>query len=66
MTYARMSLHSAVRRMVIEIPAGFGVVVAEYEEKPLGRGTTRELVAFRVTPFGKGLLEALGARDVER
>lgn len=66
MTYARMSLHSAVRRMVIEILVGFGVVEPEYEEKPLGRGTTRELVAFRVTPFGKGLLESLGARDVER
>jgi hypothetical protein len=66
MTYARMLLHGAVRRMVIEILAGFGAVEPEYQDKPLGRGTTRELVAFRVTPFGRGLLEALGARDVER
>jgi hypothetical protein len=51
---------------VIGILAGFGAVESEYEEKPLGRGTTQELVAFRVTPFGQGLLEALGARDVER
>jgi hypothetical protein len=66
MTYARMLLHGAVRRMVIEILADFGAVEPEYEEKPLGRGTTRELIAFRVTPFGQGLLESLGSRDVER
>jgi hypothetical protein len=61
-----VSLHGAVRRMVIGILAGFGAVESEYQDKPLGRGTTRELVAFRVTPFGQGLLESLGARDVER
>ena len=59
MTFARMSLHGAVRRMVIDILANFGVVEREYREKPLGKGTTRELAAFRITSLGKGLLEAL-------
>jgi len=59
MTYARMSLHSAIRRLVIGVLADFGVVEPEYRDKPLGRGTTRELVAFRVTSLGKGLLESL-------
>jgi len=58
-TYARMSLHGAIRNMVIHILADFEVVEREYQEKPLGRGTTRELVAFQVTPFGKRLLESL-------
>jgi hypothetical protein len=66
MTYARMSLHSAIRRMVIDILANFEAVEREYQDKPLGRGTTQELVAFRITPFGKRLLESLGAYDVER
>ncbi len=59
MTYARMSLHSAIRRLVIGILADFGAVEPEYQDKPLGRGTTRELVAFRITSLGKGLLESL-------
>jgi len=59
MTYARTSLHWAVQRMVIDILADFGVVEREYQDKPLGKGTTRELTAFRITSFGKGLLKAL-------
>ena len=58
-TYARMSLHGAVRNMVIRIMADFEVVEREYQERPLGKGTNRELVAFQVTPFGKRLLESL-------
>jgi hypothetical protein len=65
MTYARMSLHGAIRRMVIDILADFEVVEPEYQDKPLGSGTIQELVAFQITPFGKGLLESLGAYDVE-
>ncbi len=58
-TYHRQSLHAAVRRIVIRILADFSVLEPEYERKPLGKGTTRELVAFEVTPFGHGLLDAL-------
>jgi hypothetical protein len=60
-THARILLHGAVQRMVISILADLGVVEPEYQEKPLGRGTIPELVAFRITSFGKGLLESLEA-----
>jgi len=45
--------------MVIGILADFEVVESEYQDKPLGRNTIQELVAFQITPFGKGLLESL-------
>lgn len=61
MTYAHESLRGAIRRMVIGILDDFGGVEAEYQEKPLGVGTIRDLVAFKVTSFGKGLLESLQA-----
>jgi len=65
-TYARMLLHGAVQRMVIDVLAHFETLEREYQDKPLGRGTTQELVAFRITRFGKGLLESLATYDVER
>jgi hypothetical protein len=58
-THARMLLHGAIQRMVIGILVNFEVVETEYQDKPLGRGTVHELVAFQITPFGKGLLESL-------
>jgi hypothetical protein len=58
-TYHRMFLHGAIQRMVIHILAAFGIVEREYRDKPLGKGTIPELVAFQVTPFGKRLLESL-------
>ncbi len=61
MTYARMSLHGAIRRMVIGILGDFEMLKPEYQDKPLGSGTIRELVAFQITSFGKGLLESLEA-----
>jgi hypothetical protein len=59
MTYARDFLHGAVERMVIGILADFDMVKREYRDKPLGKGTIPELVAFEITFFGKGLLESL-------
>ena len=61
MTHAQMSLRSAIRRMVIGILADFEVVEPEYQDKPLGRSTVQEVVAFQITSFGKGLLESLKA-----
>ena len=61
MTHAQMSLRSAIRRMVIGILADFEVVEPEYQDKPLGRSTVQEVVAFQITSFGKGLLESLEA-----
>jgi len=60
MTHARMLLHGAVERMVVCVMADFGLVEPEYQNKPLGEGTMRGLVAFRVTPFGRALLESFG------
>ncbi len=56
---ARMALHGAIRRMVMSVLNDFGSVTLEYQDKPLGTGTIRDLVAFQITPFGKQLLEAL-------
>jgi len=61
MIFARDSLHGAIGRMVIGILADFEVVEPEYQDKPLGKGTIPELVAFKITSFGKGLLESLQA-----
>ena len=60
MTYHRMFLHGAIRRMVFRVMADFGVVKLEHQDKPLGKGTITELVAFQITAFGKGLLASLG------
>lgn len=62
MTYARDSLHGAVERMVIGILADFDMVEREYRDKPLGKDTIKELVAFQITSFGRGLLESLEER----
>ena len=59
MSFARMSLHGAIERMVLGILEDFEIVALEYKDKPLGKGTISELVAFQITPFGKQLLEAL-------
>jgi hypothetical protein len=37
----------------------FGAVTLDFEEKLLGSGVIKELIAFRLTPFGKQLLNAL-------
>jgi hypothetical protein len=55
----RMALHGAVWRMILYPLRDFGVVTLEHRNKPLGRGSIRELAAFRVTPFGRLLLKAL-------
>lgn len=61
MTHAQMLLHGAIGRMVIGIRADFEVVEPEYQDKPLGKGTIPELVAFKMISFGKSLLESLQA-----
>jgi hypothetical protein len=61
MSGAQMLLHGAVERMVIDILADFGAVEREYRDKPLGKGTIKELVAFQITSLGRGLLESLQA-----
>ncbi len=61
MTHAQMLLRSAIRRMVIGVLTDFEVVEPEYQDKALGKSKVREVVAFQITSFGKGLLESLEA-----
>jgi hypothetical protein len=55
----RMALRGAVRRMILYVLRDFGVATLEHRNKPLGRGSVRELAAFRIAPFGRLLLKAL-------
>ena len=56
---ARRILRSILKRMVINPLADFGILQTDYEpHKTLG-AEFRELSAFRITPFGRGLLEAI-------
>jgi hypothetical protein len=56
---ATMLLRSSIEQMVIAILARFGAVEREYRQEPLGKGTIRKLAAFKITPFGKALLDAV-------
>lgn len=58
-SFAAMLLRSSIERMVISVLAAFDAVEREYEEVPLGKGTTSELAEFEITPFGKALLDAV-------
>jgi hypothetical protein len=58
--FARTLLHDAISSMIVDVLAHFGALERGYQERPLGRIMRRELVAFRVTPFGRDLLESLG------
>ena len=56
---ARRILRAIIERIVINPLLDFGILQADYEpHKTLG-AEFRELTAFRITPFGKGLLEAI-------
>ena len=57
--FAQTALRGAVARMVIYILRDFGAVTVEYRDQPAGKGTFKQLAAFRVTPFGRQLLEVL-------
>jgi len=56
---ARMALHGAVERMILSILNDFRAAQLEYQKRRLGRGAISELAAFRITPFGKWLLDAI-------
>ena len=57
--FAREALHGAVERMVLSILEDFGAARLEDRKRRLGRGTISELAAFRITPFGRWLLDAI-------
>lgn len=58
-SFHRLILHGAVRNIVMNPMSRFGIVTLEHQDKPLGKGVSKELVAFQVTPFGRDLLESL-------
>jgi len=60
LTSARMLLHAAIHRMIISVLTSFESVEPVYQDRPLGAGTISDLVAFQITPFGRGLLESVG------
>jgi hypothetical protein len=57
--FARTLLHDAISSMIVDVLAHFGALERGYQERPLGRIMSRDLVAFRITPFGRALLESL-------
>jgi hypothetical protein len=58
-SFRTTALRGSIARMVIHILAAFGAIEREYEEEPVGKGTTSRLVAFEITPLGASLLEAV-------
>ncbi len=57
--FATKLLRGSIERMVMDILASFEALKRRYRKKPLGRGTISELEAFKLTPFGAALLDAL-------
>lgn len=56
---ANWALHDSIERMVIDVLAAFGAMEYEYSEEPLGKETISKLDAFKITPLGRSLLEAV-------
>lgn len=55
---ARLNLHRAIESMLIKPMADFDAILPIYEARE-GAVIPRELVAFRLMPFGRGLLETI-------
>jgi hypothetical protein len=58
---AQLILNSLIERMVINPLADFGILQKEYVQHALLGEEFQQLSSFQVTPFGKGLLEAINA-----
>jgi len=56
---ARDILHSMIERTLINPLADFGIVQTDSEPDKILGADFRELSTFRITPFEKGLLEAI-------
>jgi len=56
---ARRILRSIIERTVINPLVDFGILQTEYEPHKILGAEFRELSTFQITPFGKGLLDAI-------
>jgi hypothetical protein len=56
---AAVALHSSIRRMVINLLVDFGALECRFRDEPVGKGTIARLVAFKITPWGATLLDAV-------
>ncbi len=56
---AVMALHGSIRAMVINPLAEFGVLERKHRDEAVGKAVLPRLVAFKITPWGAALLEAL-------
>ena len=59
MSISATALRGSISRMIIHILADFGAMKCEYLKEELGKGTISKLDAFKITPLGKALLEAV-------
>ena len=57
--FKQMLLRGSIQMMIIRILSNFNAVDEEFQEKPVGKGTISDLVSFKITPFGKCLLDAV-------
>ena len=60
-SFASLTLRGSVERMVINVLSDFGALKCRYRREPLGRGTISRLAAFKITPWGTALLNAMTA-----
>jgi hypothetical protein len=62
---SRRTLHSVIERTLINPLADFGALQKEYAPHEILGEEFQRLSTFQITPFGRGLLEAI-YRAVER
>lgn len=62
-SFATDILRSSIQNMVIAILYDFSALKCSYRKEPLGKGTITRLDAFKITPWGKALLDAVAALD---
>jgi hypothetical protein len=60
---ATMALRGSIKRMVIGVLADFGALKCRFRKERLGKGTISKLAAFKITPWGLTLLNAVAAVD---
>jgi hypothetical protein len=56
---ARRTLHSIIERTLVGPLADFGVLQKEYVPHEILGEEFQQLSSFQITPFGRGLLEAI-------